>query len=199
MKHDTREEFLGEYIKRLVPIFASVGLTFPVKLRVACGWPKGKARAGHALGQCWTDEASGDGTTEMFITPALADVATIAHVLVHELIHACVGIDEGHKGQFRVKALEIGLTGKMTCTEPTPELAAKLAAITATMGAYPHAELTPQMKTVKQVTRMIKLVCPDQSCKWTCRTTQKWLDIGLPSCPCGEEMKPETTEGGDGE
>lgn len=197
---NTREEWLGVYADKLRPIFADVGLTYPDKMRYAVGWPKGKAKAGHALGQCWADEASADGTTEIFITPALADLPTIAHVLVHELVHACVGIKEGHKGRFREKALELGLTGKMTCTEAGPELAARLADIIATMPPYPHAELSPGIKTTsKQPTRMIKLVCPDKACGWTCRTTQKWLDVGLPSCPCGEVTIQEDAPGGDGE
>lgn len=195
----TREEVLGLLAQGLVPLFSAIGLAYPEKLRLACGWPKGKARAGHALGQCWTDEASADGTTEIFITPAISDISVIAHVLVHELIHACVGIAEGHKGAFKSAALAIGLEGKMTSTTPTPELAAKLAAITATLPPYPHADLTAKSRTVTQPTRMIKLVCPDVACGWTCRTTQKWLDIGLPSCACGEELRQENAEGGDGD
>lgn len=39
----------------------------------------------------------------------------------------------------------------------------------------------------KQATRMIKVCCP--GCGYTIRTTQKWIDVGLPTCCCGEEME----------
>lgn len=192
----TREEFLGVLADRQRPLFTAIGLTYPDKMRLSCGFPKGRARAGKAVGQCWTDEASADGTTEIFISPALGDVADVAHILTHELIHACVGIKEKHGGKFKTSAIAIGLTGKMTSTVPTPELAAKLKEITDALPPYPHAELREiKRETVKQPTRMIKLVCVDQGCKWTCRTTQKWLDIGTPTCPCGDEMAPEQKEG----
>lgn len=197
---DNREGYIGALAELQRPLFTAIGLTYPEKLRFACGWPKGKARAGAAAGQCWTDEASADGTTEIFISPAIGDVAEVAHILTHELIHACVGIKEKHGGRFKTSALAIGLTGRMTSTVPTPELAAKLKVMTDSLPPYPHAELRDlKLKTVKQPTRMIKLVCPDQACRWTCRTTQKWIDIGTPSCPCGEEMVIEEKEGGEDE
>jgi hypothetical protein len=33
---------------------------------------------------------------------------------------------------------------------------------------------------------MLRLECP--ACGYTCRTTAKWIEVGLPTCPCGEEM-----------
>lgn len=36
---------------------------------------------------------------------------------------------------------------------------------------------------------MLKVVCPDDG--YIVRTTQKWLDIGMPFCPCGEQMEYE--------
>lgn len=41
--------------------------------------------------------------------------------------------------------------------------------------------------SAKAGTRLLKCECP--ACGYTVRTTQKWLDVGLPVCPCGEEMK----------
>lgn len=34
--------------------------------------------------------------------------------------------------------------------------------------------------------RMLKLICPNDG--YTVRTTRKWLDVGSPSCPCGEVL-----------
>ena len=33
----------------------------------------------------------------------------------------------------------------------------------------------------------VKIECPEDG--YTVRTTSKWLDIGLPTCPCGTEME----------
>jgi len=38
-----------------------------------------------------------------------------------------------------------------------------------------------------QTTRMLKVECPADG--YIVRTTQKWIDLGLPTCPCGEEME----------
>jgi hypothetical protein len=45
----------------------------------------------------------------------------------------------------------------------------------------------PAVKPGVQGTRMLKVECPD--CGYTLRTTRKWLDTGLPSCPAGNEMQ----------
>ena len=36
--------------------------------------------------------------------------------------------------------------------------------------------------------RMIKIVCDADGCGYTVRTTRKWIDVGLPTCPCGSAM-----------
>lgn len=43
-----------------------------------------------------------------------------------------------------------------------------------------------ETKASKQGTRLLKIECPE--CGYVVRTTQKWLDVGLPVCPCGSEM-----------
>lgn len=35
--------------------------------------------------------------------------------------------------------------------------------------------------------RLVKVECPD--CGYVVRTTQKWIDNGLPTCACGQEME----------
>lgn len=43
-----------------------------------------------------------------------------------------------------------------------------------------------ESKSSKQGTRLLKCECG--SCGYVVRVTQKWLDVGLPVCPCGNEM-----------
>ena len=81
----------------------------------------------------------------------------------------------------------------MTETTASPQLAERLNALCERAGPYPHATLDMAKSGVKkQGTRMLKLTCPD--CGYTVRTTAKWIEAGLPTCPCGEEMQPEDAE-----
>lgn len=186
----SREQWLNKLARKLRPAFKEAGATLPARLRISCGWPSSRALASassksRTIGQCWPLELSADGTAEVFISPAIADTAQVAHVLTHELIHAADNCANGHKAKFRKIALRLGLTGKMTATTAGPELAERLNALCKPLGNYPHARLDLS-KVKKQGTRMLKLECPE--CGYTVRTTQKWLDIGAPVCPCGTEL-----------
>ena len=39
-------------------------------------------------------------------------------------------------------------------------------------------------------TRQRKVTCPD--CGYTVRMARSWMAVGLPTCPCGEAMRPES-------
>lgn len=184
-----REAWLLAAKEALTPLFKQHGYTVPEKIRVSCGWPSVKAlgRNTRRIGECWATQCSDDESWEIFISPALADPIRVLDVLVHEMVHAVVGLKCGHAGAFRVCALKVGLTGKMTATEAGPELREHLAGVSRKIGTYPHAVLDSRKNSVKkQSTRLLKVVCPD--CEYTIRVTQKWVDVGLPTCPCGCEM-----------
>ncbi len=182
-KHATREQWLNAAALLVRPLFDEQGANDYPRFRVSCGWPKGGR--GKTIGQAWHPESSGDGTSEIFISPALDEPVRVLDILIHELIHATVGNDAGHRGPFRKLAKAIGLEGKMTATVAGEELATKLLALTGNLGPYPHAELSKSSR-IKQGTRMLKLMC---ECGYTVRTTQKWIDVGLPTCCCGQEME----------
>jgi hypothetical protein len=74
----------------------------------------------------------------------------------------------------------------MTATHPGAELAERLNALCVKVGPYPHASLD-RSQVKKQSTRLIKALCPE--CGYTIRTTAKWIENGLPTCPCGTEME----------
>jgi hypothetical protein len=183
--HTTREGWLTAAVDGVRPWFDEVGVTLPDKIRVACGWSK---RAGTAIGWCWKSEASADGTNELLISPETDEPAKALATLVHELIHASDNGESKHAGYFRETALALGLTGKMTATRAGDALQARLDKLADSLGPYPHAAINPLMSaTPKQTTRMIKLTCPDDG--YTVRTTKRWIDVGMPSCPCGERME----------
>jgi SprT-like family len=191
----TREAWLLSAIDRmarsLFPAFKQP------RWRVTCGWQKGVRGGKHAIGQCWDRTSSNDGTYEIFISPELDQPGEILHTLAHEMIHAIVGCEVGHKGEFVTRCKAIGLVKPWTATTPGAELAAKLAIYALQLGPYPHARLNDLRK--RQTTRMLKATCPNPDCEigastdsdkpYTIRITQQWADAGMPSCPCGTLME----------
>ena len=189
----TRETWLSQLTDRLRPHFEEAGFGLPSEIRVSCGWPTRRAIVpsgqNRTLGQCFSSACSQDGRHELFISPAIADQEKVAAILVHELCHAADDCRHGHGPEFKRIAIAVGLTGKMTATTATPQLAGRLNALTANMPPYPHAALDTSAAEKKQSTRMIKLKCRD--CGYTVRTTRQWIATGLPVCPCGSEMEEE--------
>lgn len=186
--HTTRESWLVAAIAELAAdVFAAADVTLPT-VRVSVGWPGGRGKKNHVIGQCWASAAAGDAVPQLFISPVLDDASRVLDVLAHELVHAVDDCQNGHKGAFAKIAKAIGLTGKMTATVAGDELKPKLDAIVTKLGAYPHAALVAGAKQgePKQGTRMLKIGCPE--CGYTARTTAKWLAVGLPTCACGTPM-----------
>ncbi len=184
-KHKTREAWLGAAALAMRHLFDEQGAVDYPKFRVSCGWPKG-AR-GKTVGQAWHPDNSGDATSELFISPVVYDPVRAMHILMHELIHAVVGNECGHKGPFRRLAKSLGLEGKMPATVPSDELADKLRHLCGKLGPYPHAELS-KLSVNKQSTRMLKVSCPNCGC--ILRMTAKWLEeAGVPRCGCGADME----------
>ncbi len=146
MTHKTREQWLNAAAKKLGKQFFAKGEhTLPAKIRVSCGFP----RAGRkAIGQCWSPTSSADETHELFVSPVLAEPVRVLDVLLHELIHAAVGLDQKHSGNFKKLALNFGLSGRMTATyaEPGSLLYKQLQRIAAEIGEYPHAEMRDHLK-----------------------------------------------------
>lgn len=191
--YSTREEWLVAATAALAPIFAEAGETLPA-VRVSVGWPGGRGKKGNVIGQCWATSASSDSVAQLFVSPVLVEATRVLDVLAHELVHAVDDCKSGHKGAFARIAKAIGLTGKMTATEASDELKARLDEIAAELGDYPHAAIAPGAEGAdgpkKQGTRMLKVACGEGS-GYVVRMTRKWLDeFGTPSCPChGEPME----------
>lgn len=185
----TREEWLIELTRKLRSYFENAGYPLPEKIRASCGFPSKGALATKArrIGECWSCESSDDKHFETFVSPLLSDALEVAATQVHELCHAAVGPECGHKKPFRGAMKAVGLEGKPTATNAGPELTAHLQKLIAEIGPYPHAKLTKAGGLKKQGTRMLKLECP--SCGYLVRTAAKWLEVGVPTCPCGEKMR----------
>ncbi|HNQ98372.1 MAG TPA: hypothetical protein PKN52_00150 [Trueperaceae bacterium] len=187
--HDTREGWLRDALGQLdATFFRERGYTLPEKIQVSCGFPKGHATA---IGQCFDPEVAADGAVHIFICPTQAEPIRILDILLHELIHAAVGIKEGHKGLFRKLAKEFGLAGKMTSTyaEAGSELHKTLEVMAGRLGAYPHAPMRKPRKQ-KGGSGWIRLKSPENE-RYTVVISPKALDEhGFPMDPWGNEMEP---------
>lgn len=184
---DNREEWLNKAARLMAPHFVRAGHPLPQRVRMTCGFPSRMALSTkkRRIGECWDASASGDKHSEVFISPMLADGVKVLGVLAHELSHAAVGVECGHKGPFAKLVKALGLEGKPTQASEGAAFKQSIAdPIMGKLGAYPHAELIASATAKKQTTRMIKCVCPE--CGYTVRTTRAWLDLGAPICPMDE-------------
>jgi len=206
----TREAWLRQAIEILRPRFVEVGFPLPERIRISVGFGSTGARQENAviLGVTYARCVSDDSVNEVFISPEDADTASMLSTVLHELIHVALDCEDGHKGRFAEAATRLGFTGKMTRTEPGIELAAELLVIASELGEYPGARLDVKGVTVpqpvgpdgkpgrihsgagKQGTRMLRVSCPAPECGgYTVRTSRRWIDVGLPLCPSGHEMR----------
>ena len=118
MSDIARQNWLRSIADNLAPEFASLGVPLPA-FRVTCGFPSGggtRQRTPRVIGETHDKSHSADGHYEIFISPVNADSVTVAAVLAHELVHAAVGIPEGHGAEFGRVARAIGLDGRLTAT-----------------------------------------------------------------------------------
>lgn len=190
-----REQWLHTLAERFLwPRIEEHGGTVCKKYRISCGWPLGSrgGKTGHAIGQCWSATVSGDGTTEIFVSPKL-EATRAVDVLLHELVHASVGMAAGHGPKFKKLALAVGLAGPMKATVASEALQPLVAGWLKKLPAYPHAPLNPseQPGAKKPGSRLLKAYCSE--CGYTVRITKQWVEVACPTCPdenCERHGKP---------
>jgi hypothetical protein len=194
----TREAWLLAAVEELRPLLKQVGAVVPERVSVSVGFAAKNVRK--ALGVCFPTAATNGGISHMFVSPMIEDPIKVLDVLVHELIHASDDCKSGHAGHFAKCARAIGLEGKLTATHAGDDLRTQLEDISTQLGPYPHTKLNLGNNIKKQTTRLLKLMCSDDCCPlmdeatgnvYTIRVTKKWIEVGLPSCPCGATMKPD--------
>lgn len=114
----TREEWLAAFTSRASEVFDALAYAVPRNIRASIGYTS-KGGRGKRIGECHGIAGSADGTFEIFLTPAMGCPILIAATLTHEIVHAVVGLAEGHGKAFKRCATDLGLGGKMTATIPT--------------------------------------------------------------------------------
>jgi hypothetical protein len=197
MKTQNRETYLENAITELRPLFKQHGFAIPKMVKVTCGWPSKSAgrSSKRRIGECWDKNASADKkTTNIIISMVIDSPLEALDILCHELVHAAVGCEHGHKGPFKTLARAIGLEGKLTATTAGPELEKHLKDIVKTLGTYPHSKIDFDSRK-KQTTRMIKVSCVNNDnsqdpCGMIFRTSSKWVFENALMCPsCGGPVK----------
>jgi hypothetical protein len=202
----SREAWLAEALVHITDLYAKTKEDGePVRVPpvvVGVGFSVTKARI--ARGVCFHSKAASDGISQIFISPALgADQAEqILLTLIHEVAHAIDDCESGHTGRFRKLVSQMGLTAPYTTATGSEALIEILQPILAELGEYPGAALNiGELKQKKQKARMLKLSCKHpvenepgkvETCGYNVRTTQLWIDKGIPECPLHfEELEQE--------
>lgn len=199
--HTTREAWLHEACELLSPLLLAQGHKVPEKLQVSVGYPKSKAKT--AIGVCHSPEWTTDGTTHIFISPVLGDSEErILDVLLHELIHAAVGCECGHRNPFKKVAKALGLEGKPTATYVTEgtDLHKELVTIADKLGTFAHSVMNAPLGIAKRKPGggWIKLTSKSEPAYILRISAKAYREFGAPSDPWGEPMRSEDDdEGGD--
>ncbi len=180
MAISNREQWLLAGVKRINDLVFPEDEKCP-KVRVSVGIPKGsRGKGSHSIGQCFSVICADDDVSQMFISPELIEPVKVLDVLTHEMVHAAVGCENGHKGPFKQLARAIGLEGKLTATVAGETLTRTLDRIVGELGKYPHAKLDYAASGMKkQKTRLLKAQPP--CCDIVIRVTAKFED-NLPTC-----------------
>ena len=198
--HTTREDWLLAAVGKLRERFATAGYTVPANLKVSCGFP-GHGSRRKVTGECWTAATKRD-FVHIFITPLKSEESGpsgVLETLTHELIHACLPPNSGHKKPFKEAMAAIGLEPPATVTTANTDLVAFFDQVVKDIGPYPHRSLVLRDRdtTGKQGCRLLKLSC---ACGLTVRITRKWLDAmaeakAEPLCwLCDETMTEEAAD-----
>ncbi len=186
-----RETWLTQATRELTrTVFKPAGLEVP-EVRVSVGFPSRGALSARSrtIGQCWYGTHTGDKVPQIFISPVIDGDAKVLATLTHEILHATLPSGSGHGPKFAKAMKGIDLVGKPTSTEAGKDLLEILEKVSAKVGEYPHARIDPKTLGKKQSTRLLKAECP--VCGYVVRVTKKWLEIGYPVCPEGDEMEPD--------
>lgn len=191
-QHDERALWLRAAADALREDFAASGLPLPANIRFGFS-TKGKGT--QKTGECWHAPASTDGTYEVFVRADQGEPLEVLGILVRELVHAALPVEDSHGKRFKAAAIRIGLVGKMRAAVPGRLLEARLRQLSEDLGPLPHAALditwSAFAKPKRQTGRMLKAMCPggnDESGQWmecgyTIRLAAVWAREYGAHCP----------------
>lgn len=192
--HDTREGWLRAGMKLLDERFFKPGKhELPDELYVSIGWAK-NAGKGNAIGQCFPPAwSSNEKTVNMFICPRLSDPVEVLATLLHEMVHAAVGCEHGHKAPFKKVIKEFGLAGKATATyaEPGSQCHSVLTEVSELLGPYPHVAMVARKKSKRgSMGGWVRLMSTNEENYKVLVSPKQLEEHGYPVDPWGDEMVP---------
>jgi len=158
-----REAWLERAASFLLDYMIKCGLPRTV-VRVSCGWPArgGLGARAAVIGQCFPPAMCQDGVPQIFVSPRIAESIQVLGVLLHELVHAAIGCQYGHRKEFSQAARRVGLAGPPTATTVGDTLRPVLERFVAAYGPYPHAAIQPRVKEkVGSRLRLYECQCPN--------------------------------------
>lgn len=177
-------------------------LTVPVENIVVTIQSKGRKQAlGWFWSNRWTPGAKKTSLHEINLSAEHLREHNMGETLIHELAHAenhhlnIADTDKTgrrHNKKFKDMAEKLGLVVTQSKSlgfaftdlgEPAKKF---LDGIKFDRQLFELCRIEPSSKT-KEGTRLLKCQCPE--CGYVVRTTQKWLDVGVPTCACGTEME----------
>ena len=132
-----RQAWLIKAVDILKYDFWQIGETIP---KVEVAWFEGLELSETTMGTCTEKFTHKRGDTVMFITvnPRLNEAVEVLAVLVHELIHAAIGVDHYHDEKFCRVAAAIGLDDGGPTIPAEGVLLERLREISEQLGAYPE-------------------------------------------------------------
>src|SRR6266516_5066085 len=135
-----REAWLERAASFLVDYMVQCGLP-RTAVRVSCGWPSrgGLAARVAVIGQCFPPTVCRDGIPQVFVSPRIEDSLQVLGVLLHELVHAAIGCQFGHRKEFSQAARRVGLAGPPTATTISDRLRPVWERVVAVTGSDPQA------------------------------------------------------------
>lgn len=151
--------------------------TPPVKYSVSYA---PNTRTGSAtLGVCSSRSASTGGHNEIFISPELDGSRSqdVMGVLLHELIHAYLDNEDGHKGRFAKIATAVGFERPLTTFKPSEALKETLQSYIDLLGPIPHDKMDYASIKPKQKSRHLLVKCSHDDCEFQFRTSRKQIDL----------------------
>lgn len=194
---DNREAWLQNCAEGLAPALEEVvGKDMP-NFRISVGFPSrnGLSMRKRVIGQCWNKMVCINGSVHhIFISPLLGDPITVTATVAHELAHAIVGVEHGHKKPFTDAIRPIGLIGKPTATQPNENFIKAVTPLLDKLGKYPHGGMAVNPNYKAAQGRLIKVQCAHEGCQFKARITRVWLDnekYGAPICPLHNEAMVE--------
>lgn len=178
-----REQWLEMVMEAARPMFVANGAEVPEAVRAAMCPPHRKMKA---IGLCWSADSVADKGREIWISAILDDPMEIAATLVHEMCHAALPHDVGHKKPFVKLARSMKLAGKATATVASEEFKTEWQPILEKIGPLPGAKFQGTIVTYKpqKTPKMKNVTCPD--CGFFARIRCDQVEMGRLTCPVDE-------------